>query len=230
MSEQPNKQILEAAIFASAEPVSFDKLVGIVRIHAPKVKILIKELQEDYKDRGVELVKVATGYRFQAKKEYASNLQKLYERSPPRYSRALLETLALIAYRQPITRGEVEAVRGVAVSSNIIKILQEREWVKVVGCRDVPGKPALFATTKAFLDYFNLRTLNDLPALEDIVDLDKAEQELTEQLTLAVAGIKPLDSIQEADADAGADEILETEITEDEIETPPNQKATSDPI
>lgn len=188
MSKEERKYIIEAALFAAAEPLSAERLQqlfdGRSRPSVSDIKATIAELTTDYEERGVELQRVASGYRFQAKTKFAVWLQRLWEKKPPRYTRALLETLALIAYRQPITRGEIEQVRGVAVSTDIIKKLLEREWVKVVGHRDVPGKPSLFGTTKTFLDYFNLKSVADLPPLQDLVDFEKIEQRLGEQLPL----------------------------------------------
>jgi len=135
-------------------------------------------LQADCAERGIELQHVASGYRFQVRQELAPWISRLWEERPPRYSRALLETLALIAYRQPITRGEIEAIRGVSVSTNIMKTLQEREWIRVVGHREVPGRPALYGSTRQFLDYFNLKSLDDLPALADLIGPDKARPQL----------------------------------------------------
>lgn len=177
MGEVNRKSILEAALFASTEPLTIDRLQQLFDERdlpsMPEIKDLLSALKEDYRDRGVELREVASGYRFQAKTDFSSWLQRLWEKKPVRYSRALLETLALIAYRQPISRGEIEEIRGVSVSSDIMKKLLDREWIKVVGYRDVPGKPALFGTTRYFLDYFNLKNLTDLPPLEEIVDFEK---------------------------------------------------------
>lgn len=142
------------------------------------IKEIIENLQQDYTGRAMELKEVASGYRFQVRQEYADNVSKLWEERPAKYSRALLETLVLIAYRQPITRGEIEAIRGVSVSSHIIKTLVEREWVRVIGHRDVPGKPSIYGSTKEFLDYFNLKSLDELPSLAEISDLDKIAPEL----------------------------------------------------
>lgn len=139
---------------------------------------VIASLQADYAGRAMELKEVASGYRFQVRQGYADYVGKLWEEKPSKYSRALLETLVLIAYRQPITRGEIEAIRGVSVSSHIIKTLVEREWVRVIGHRDVPGKPAIYGSTREFLDYFNLTSLDELPSLEEIKDLDKIAPEL----------------------------------------------------
>jgi segregation and condensation protein B len=188
MTELPIKNIIEAAIFTADEPMSLIKIGHLFSEHKrpdnDELKKVLEELVADYSDRVVELVKVASGYRFQARTDYAPWLQRLVERKPPRYSRALLETLALVAYKQPITRGEIEGVRGVAVSSNIVKTLIERNWVKQVGYREVPGRPALLATTKQFLDYFNLNKLTDLPELSELMNLDELGQQLGMQLTL----------------------------------------------
>lgn len=206
MSEVNQKSIIEAALFASAEPLTVEQLQQLFDGRHPpaiiEIKNLLTELKEDYRDRGVELQEVASGYRFQAKADFAPWLQRLWEKKPARYSRALLETLALIVYRQPISRGEIEEIRGVTVSTDIMKKLLDREWIKVIGHRDIPGKPALFGTTKTFLDYFNLKSLSDLPPLEDIVDLEKIEVELSKQLALNVvpteAEIQTVASISEA--------------------------------
>ncbi len=191
MSELNVKSIVEAAIFASDDPITVERLRSLFdeqgRPDKECVQAVLEELVQDYEDRGVQLQKVASGYRFQAKSDFATWLQRLWERKPPRYSRAVLETLALIAYKQPITRGEIESVRGVAVSSNIVKTLLDRKWVKIIGYREVPGRPALLATTKDFLDYFNLSGLSDLPALADIKDLDTVGQQIDLELSGTVA-------------------------------------------
>ena len=153
-----------------------------------QLKVALEEIDTDCRGRGFDLKQTASGYRFQVQQELAPWVNRLWEEKPKRYSRAMLETLSLIAYRQPLTRGDIELVRGVAVSSEIIKTLQEREWIRVVGYRDVPGKPALFATTKQFLDYFNLKSLDDLPALGEIKDLTELDPAL--ELSLA-QGVPP---------------------------------------
>lgn len=190
MNEVNRKYILEAALFASPEPLTLERLQQLFkeqdRPSPAEIKNLLSELSEDYEKRGVELCEVASGYRFQVKSNFAPWLQRLWEKKPPRYSRALLETLALVAYRQPISRGEIEEIRGVTVSSDIMKKLLDREWIKVEGYRDVPGKPALYVTTKAFLDYFNLKKITDLPPLEEVVDLEEKGAQLAEQLALSV--------------------------------------------
>jgi segregation and condensation protein B len=176
------KNILEGALFASGQPMNFENLGFLFdeqdRPSTLEFRAALDELAQDYAGRGLELREVASGFRFQVRAEYGPWVSRLWDEKPQRYSRALLETLALIAYRQPITRSEIEQIRGVAVSTNIIKTLLEREWVRVAGHRDVPGHPALFATTRQFLDSFNLTSLAELPSLADIRDLDKINEEL----------------------------------------------------
>jgi segregation and condensation protein B len=176
------KSILEAVLMASDEPLNLPALAAVFtdeeRPSNAEIGNALKELGDDYAERGIELQEVASGFRIQVREEVNPWVTRLWEERPQRYSRALLETLALIAYRQPITRGDIEEVRGVSVRTNIIRTLQEREWIRVVGHRDVPGKPALFGTTKVFLDYFNLSSLDDLPSLAEIKDLDNLEPEL----------------------------------------------------
>ena len=182
MDNQKLKSILEAALLAAGGSLSLDRMLDLFEEDsAPEKKELrevLESLSQDYDGRGMQLTETGSGWRIQVRAEYAEWVSKLWEEKPARYSRALLETLALIAYRQPITRGEIEDVRGVSVSSNIIKTLHERDWIRVVGHRDVPGRPALYATSKVFLDYFNLKSLNDLPSLAEIRDLDSINQEL----------------------------------------------------
>jgi segregation and condensation protein B len=182
MEQQKLKNILEAILMSAGKPLSADKLVKMFDEDArPSITDVKKQLQalvQDCEGRGIELVEVASGYRYQGRKEYGPWVAKLWEVKPQRYSRALLETLALIAYRQPVTRADIEEVRGVSVSSNIMKTLMEREWVQVVGHRDAPGRPAMYATTRQFLDYFNLKSLDQLPTLSEIKDLSKLEPEL----------------------------------------------------
>lgn len=176
------KHFVEAALLAAGRPLSVDQLKGLFdgRMAPEKAEIrqAIETLNEEYKDRGIVIGEVASGFRLQIKSSMADRLQKLWEERPPRYSRALFETLALIAYRQPITRGDIEEIRGVSVSSNIIRQLLERDWVRVVGHRDVPGRPAMFGTTKGFLDYFSLKKLDDLPPLADLSDWESLRVQL----------------------------------------------------
>lgn len=176
------KKIIEGAVLASPKPISYERLLSLFDEDAkPNKSELVdafNELQQDYQGRGIELQEVASGLRFQVSQNVTTWVARLQDERPQRYSRALLETIAIIAYRQPVTRGGIEDVRGVAVSSHIIKTLQEREWVRVVGHLDVPGRPALYATTRQFLDYFNLKNLNELPPLSDIKDLEQLNGEL----------------------------------------------------
>lgn len=176
------KNIIEAALMAVAKPMTADQLMELfVEEERPSnntLKQALSELMEESADRGVELKEVASGFRYQAKQEYSEWLSRMWEERPAKYSRAALETLALIAYRQPVTRAEIEDVRGVGVSSSIVKTMIEREWIRVVGHRDVPGRPALYATTKQFLDYFNMKSLDELPSLAEIKDLEDLNPEL----------------------------------------------------
>ncbi len=176
------KYFIEAALLAAGRPLSIDQLKGLFDGRMAPDKAVIRQaiaaLNEDYEQRGIVVSEVASGFRMQIKAPMADRLQKLWEERPPRYSRALFETLALIAYRQPITRGEIEEVRGVSVSSNIVRQLLERDWVRVVGHRDVPGRPAMFGTTKVFLDYFGLKKLDDLPPLADLSDWESLRVQL----------------------------------------------------
>lgn len=176
------KYFIEAALLAAGRPLNIDQLQGLFdgRMTPEKAEIrkAIATLNDEYQERGIVVSEVASGFRMQVKAAMADRLQKLWEERPPRYSRALFETLALIAYRQPITRGEIEEIRGVAVSSNIIRNMLERDWVRVVGHRDVPGRPAMFGTTKAFLDYFSLKKLDDLPPLADLSDWESLRVQL----------------------------------------------------
>ncbi|MFP4182025.1 MAG: SMC-Scp complex subunit ScpB [Thiohalospira sp.] len=180
------KARVEALLFASERPLTVERLQRLLADgddpaltpDAAVITATLRELQSDYTERGVELAELAGGWRFRTREALAPWVSRLWEEKPPRYSRALLETLAIIAYRQPVTRGEVEEVRGVTVSSSIMKTLQEREWVRTVGHREVPGRPALYATTRAFLEHFNLGGLDDLPPLAELRSLDEIGAEL----------------------------------------------------
>lgn len=182
MSQPPLKNILEAALMAAGAPLSLERMQSLFGEENPPsfsdLRAALNELKQDLLGRGIELAEVASGYRLQVRTSVAPWVARLWDERPQRYSRALLETLALIAYRQPITRGDIEDVRGVVVSSGIMKTLLEREWVRVVGYRDVPGRPAMYATTKEFLDYFGLKSLEDLPSLMEIRELDDANRRL----------------------------------------------------
>lgn len=176
------RKIVEAALMAAAKPMSISQLQDLFEDEEKPGKeefaAAFEDIQIDTADRGFELVEVASGWRFQVRQGLAPWVGKLWDEKPKKYSRAMLETLALIAYRQPITRGDIEQIRGVAVSSDIIKSLLERDWVKIVGHKDVPGRPAMYATTKEFLDYFSLKSLEELPTLAEIRDLDSLNTEL----------------------------------------------------
>src|SRR5699024_11408689 len=178
------KKIIEAALLASTQPQTVPHLEALFADNSDTpvshelIAGALEALGEDCAERGIELVEVASGFRFQSRREVHPWVQRMWTERPSRYSRALLETLALIAYRQPITRGEIEQVRGVTVSTNIVKTLEEREWIRVVGHRDAPGRPALFGTTRTFLDYFNLKSLDELPPLADILNLEDMDPQL----------------------------------------------------
>ena len=179
MNGEKLKNIIEAILLASYEPLSVDKLHRIItsKVNTSKSDILsaIDDLKTDYENKDIEITKVASGFRIQAKSEIGDYLNIMFAERTPRYSRALLETLSIIAYRQPVTRGDIEAIRGVSVSTSIMRTLTERNWVRIIGYRDVPGKPAMFATTPEFLDYFSLQRLDqlpDLPEKKEPTDLD----------------------------------------------------------
>jgi len=176
------KNIIEAALLAAGGPLSLDMMLTLFldeeQPEKKELREVLDQLKQDYEGRGIEVVEVGSGWRIQVVEEVSLWVSRLWTERAPRYSRALMETLALIAYRQPITRGDIEDIRGVSVSTNIIKTLLEREWVRVVGTRDVPGKPSLYGTTREFLDYFNLKTLDELPPLAEIRDLDEINRSL----------------------------------------------------
>ncbi|NND68313.1 MAG: SMC-Scp complex subunit ScpB [Halioglobus sp.] len=182
MSETGLVQIIEGALLAAGKPMTVAQIAALFEEHEKPentaIREALQEVAERCDERGFELVEVASGFRFQVRQPLAPWVGRLWQERPQRYSRALLETLALVAYRQPITRGEIEEIRGVAVSTNIIRTLHEREWIRVVGHRDVPGRPAMYATTKQFLDYFNLKSLDQLPALAEIRDFETLTAEL----------------------------------------------------
>jgi segregation and condensation protein B len=203
------RRIVEAGLLAAPQPMSVAALQALFPDDAPpepgSIEQALMALAEENGRRGVRLIEVASGWRFQVDSELQPWISRLWTERPARYSRALLETLALIAYRQPITRGEIEQIRGVAVSSHIIKTLEEREWIRVVGHRDVPGRPALFGTTRGFLDYFGLKTLDELPPLTELQDLPELEPELPlEPVAMAPALVD--EAAHDAAADTGASE------------------------
>jgi len=176
------KHFIEAALLAAGRPLNVDQLQklfdGRMAPEKSEIRQAITTLNEEYEGRGILISEVASGFRVQVRAGMADQLQKLWEERPPRYSRAMFETLALVAYRQPITRGEIEEIRGVSVSSNIVRTLLERDWVRIVGHRDVPGRPEMFGTTRFFLDYFGLKKLDDLPPLADLSDWESLRVQL----------------------------------------------------
>jgi len=205
MNEIYVRNVVEAALLAAGRPLTMDELLAVFDERdgptADALLAAIAALRGEYENRGLELVEVASGFRIQIRASVAEPVSRLWQERPAKYSRAMLETLALIAYRQPITRGEIEQIRGVAVNPNIIKTLLERSWIRVVGHRDVPGKPELLGTTREFLDYFSLKKLDDLPTLAQLKELE----ELRVQLTLP--GAEPIVSLEaEVEAEAEAEE------------------------
>jgi segregation and condensation protein B len=206
MTETGLVQIIEGALLAAGKPLSLSQLAELFEEHErpdnAALKAALDEVATRCDDRGYELKEVASGFRFQVRQNLSPWVARLWQERPQKYSRALLETLALIAYRQPITRGEIEEIRGVAVSSNIIKTLHEREWIRVVGHRDVPGRPAMYATTRQFLDYFNLKNLDQLPALAEIRDLETLTAELGFDTAMAGGSAPSGDETPEASARA----------------------------
>jgi segregation and condensation protein B len=253
------RKIIEGALLAAGGPLSIPKIASLFeppegtepdadvdpdeKPSKEEILAALEDIQADCKGRGYELKEVGSGWRFQVVQETAPWISRLWEEKPQKYSRALLETLALIAYRQPITRGDIESIRGVAVSSTIIKTLTEREWVKVVGHRDVPGRPALYATTRQFLDYFNLKSLDELPSLKEIQDLDQLDSDLSLKEMLGEAAVSDDDAANDqndheagadlaaADVDSGesaADNQVEDSVPEDEQATKANDDSAPD--
>jgi segregation and condensation protein B len=238
MNDQYVRNVIEAAMLAAGRPLPEDELATLFDERdgsgVEEVRAALQSLRDEYETRGLELVEVASGYRIQIRPSVAHPVSRLWQERPAKYSRALLETLALVAYRQPITRGEIEQIRGVAVNPNIIKTLLERNWIRVVGHRDVPGKPELLGTTREFLDYFNLKKLDDLPTLAQLKELE----DLRVQLSLPGAGpavtdeAPPPGAAEHAEsaqalapdesggiADAGSEEAAEAGDDEDDTDT-----------
>ncbi len=213
MEQSQIKKIVEAALMAVDKPLTLVQLHRLFtgeeeKVERADVNKALVDLQDEYDTRGVSIVEVASGYRVQIDQDVSPWISRLFEERPPRYTRALLETLALIAYRQPITRSEIEEVRGVAVSTNIIKTLLEREWVQVVGHKEVPGRPAMYATTKEFLDYFNLRRIDELPPLSELTDLDSITLDTQLEMSISQGGD------EKPDGEAGG-ELRGSEQTDD---------------
>jgi len=218
------KRIVEAALLASAQPLSLPQLAALfAESEAPTHEDLarsLEQLTDECAERGIELKEVASGFRYQVRQDVHTWIARLWTERQTKYSRALLETLSLIAYRQPITRGEIEQIRGVAVSTNIVKTLEEREWIRVVGYRDVPGKPELFGTTRHFLDYFNLKSLDELPPLAEIRDVDEFD------VQMSLAPIAVIDEENEDDASPG--EASAAADVETEQATDPQEASAAD--
>ena len=236
MNAELIKRIVEGALLAAGKPMDIARIESLFedeeRPPRDQIKAALEEVEADCRGRGFELMQTASGYRFQVRQDLAEWVNRLWTEKPKRYSRAMLETMALIAYRQPLTRGDIEQVRGVAVSSDTIRTLQERDWVRVVGFRDVPGKPALYATTKNFLDYFNIKSLEQLPALSEIKDF----AELDPELELALSGNKPElvaanDEEQDADLADSENFSLDQEVDgQNAINDAFNHEASNDSI
>jgi segregation and condensation protein B len=213
MDVQQLKLIIEGALLAAGKPLPLERIEALfIEGEQPEpdlVQAALAELEQDCANRGFELKKVASGYRFQVRQELSEWVSRLWEEKPQRYSRALMETLSIIAYRQPITRGDIEKIRGVAVSTQIVQTLLEHEWVRVVGHRDVPGRPAMYATTKQFLDYFNLSSLEQLPPLSEIRDLDEINRGLSLEEDKPVGRIIEFPDPGESEQDLVVDEEAE---------------------
>lgn len=231
------KNIIEAAIFAASEPIGMRKLQALfidgAQPSKDEIEVIIADLEQDYQNKGLELARIGSGWRFQSREKYSSWLRKLTADKAPRYSRAQLETLSIIAYRQPVTRGDIEEVRGVSVSSDIIRILEERGWIREIGHRDVPGRPALFGTTQEFLAYFNLRSLKELPELIEQRRFEEIAQEMHMNLPLE----QPVETSEGDEQDVEVDDKktadiipLHQEVDElavDEFESETNDMASS---
>lgn len=225
MTLEKLKNMVEAVLLSADRPLKVPQLEALFEADEDQptrdeIRKALHELGEEYAERGFELKQVASGFRLQVKQDFAPWVGRLWEDKPARYTRALLETLALITYRQPITRGEIEEVRGVSVSSNIIRTLLERDWIKVLGHKDVPGKPALYGTTREFLDYFNLKSLDDLPGLAEIKDIDQIYPELAleDAANAEQSESEPSESTEEQGADDQKDGPDTVEAIESEVE------------
>lgn len=232
MDQSLINRIVEAALMAATQPLTLAQLHGLFPEEEPapegSVEAAVQQLTDACADRGVELVEVASGYRYQVKADVHAWVARLWTERKTKYTRATLETLALIAYRQPITRGEIEQVRGVAVSSNIIQALEEREWIRVVGHRDVPGKPALFGTTKGFLDYFGLKRLDELPPLSELKDIGELEPQLPLDGTPLPVSIASGDAVDGAQDESTPDESTDAADDSDDMDDEQQSTPASD--
>ncbi len=226
MQKEKLQNILEAIIISAEKPLSVEKLLGFFQpedlVNRNDVKKALFDLQQSFTTHGFELVESASGFRFQTKEEYKQWVTQHWDEKPAKYSRALLETLALIVYRQPITRAEIEDIRGVAVSSHIVKTLQERDWIRIVGHKEVPGRPSLLGTTRQFLDYFNLKSLDEMPSLSEIQDIDKLYPELDLKIQEELGDIDPEDLEKNHSDDKADIDNIQDNIRRDEIDTNEN--------
>ena len=226
MDQTEIKHFIEAALLAAGRPLSVDQLQNLFDGRSapskPDIRSAIALLVDEYEDRGITISEVASGFRIQVTAGMAERLHKLWEERPPRYSRALFETLALIAYRQPITRGEIEEVRGVSVSPNIVRTLLDRDWVRVVGHRDVPGRPEMFGTTRTFLDYFGLKKLDDLPPLADLSDWESLRVQLNLPEVEEAAG-----EVRDPTADVP---VLYPEVTAEDFPVEEEESPVEEPV
>jgi segregation and condensation protein B len=248
MDETEIKYVIEAALLAAGRPLTIERLSELFSaksstVDRPMLKRVLDTLSADYQGRGIELAEVSSGYRIQVKRSISDWLNPLWEERAPRYTRALLETLALIAYRQPLTRAEIEEVRGVVVSTNIVRTLLERGWIRVVGHRDVPGKPAMFGTTREFLDYFGLKKLEDLPPLAELKDglpelspqtdlIESLEAEARGELPPAAVGAdfaNPFEAETGEDSSDGGDDVDDDTLDADAEDVPASAN-DSEPI
>ena len=225
MSDHPLSNVIEAVLLAAGRPVTVDQILELFDDHerppAEDVVAAIASLSERYTNSDIKLREVASGWRVQVRQQFAGTVSRLWQERPSRYSRALLETLSLIAYRQPITRGEIEDIRGVTVASTIMRTLQERNWIRVVGYREVPGRPELLGTTREFLDYFGLKSLDDLPTLAELQDLD----DIKVQLELPGGEEAEVAALPAPAAVAASDEAADSA---DDEESPADEEATAD--
>lgn len=232
MNELEMKHLLEAALLAAGRPLTTQQLTELYdereRPSAEQIKQGLEALAADYQSRGLEVIEVASGWRIQVKSNCVDFVSRLWQERPSRYSRALLETLALIAYRQPITRSEIEEIRGVAVSSSIMRTIHERNWVRVVGHREVPGRPELLATTREFLDYFNLKSLDQLPTLAELKDVETVGVQLEFNTDTQVEASEPAQA--EAIADASVEAVVDTTVDEERNNTDVDTEADAAPV
>ncbi len=232
MNDQYVRNVIEAALLAAGRPLASDELVTLFDerdgSNADEIRAAIEALRSEYENRGLELVEVASGYRIQIRASVAQPVSRLWQERPTKYSRALLETLALVAYRQPITRGEIEQIRGVTVNPNIIKTLLERSWIRVVGHRDVPGKPELLGTTRDFLDYFSLQKLDDLPTLAQLKELEDLRVQLSLPGADPVAPAEAVTADSAAAAGSTGEAAGDDSLADDPGDEPPADDAAAD--